>query len=108
MEKRKAASTFQEYPNFEQPICDLLSDEGAKLLTDNASKLVKGDLLAISWRQHTTRTEALSLRDVASIEDAFATHPLRGSANSELVGAACCCSCCPCCCTAVAVVDVAA
>ncbi len=88
------------------PITDFLEKQDVAKLTDPAKKLIEGDLVALAWRNHTKRTQGLTWRDLVSIEDAFASHPFRGSASSELVGASCCCTCTPaCCCTAVAVTN---
>ncbi|TAI61218.1 hypothetical protein CWO89_36375 [Bradyrhizobium sp. Leo170] len=93
-----------DYTDFNTPITGLGAD--ASKLTTAASKLLEGDLIALSWGNHTTRTESLTVRDIQSIEEAFAAHPFHGDSRSGLVGAPpCCCCTAPCCCTAGAVVD---
>lgn len=96
-------SDFREqYDDFGTPIQDLGGD--ASKLTDAASQLVEGDLVALAWGRITDRSEQLSVRDVQSVVEAFQGHPFRGGANAGVVGAACCCTCTPaCCCTAGAV-----
>ncbi len=88
------------------PITDFLDKSDVELLTDAAKRLTEGDLVALAWKNHTVRTEALSVRDLVSIETAFQHHGFRGRADSELVGTSCCCTCTPaCCCTAVTVTE---
>lgn len=88
------------------PITDFLEGHDADVLTEPAKQLIEGDLVALAWRNHTERTEALSVRDLVSIEQAFINHSFRGRADSDLVGASCCCTCTPaCCCTAVSVTE---
>lgn len=92
--------------HYSTPITDFLSGDAAGRLTEGARQLIEGDLIALAWRNNTSRTEGLTWRDIVSIEDAFMDHPFRGNANSELVGSSCCCCCTPgCCCTAAAVVN---
>ncbi len=88
------------------PITDFLEGNDIDILTDAAKRLTEGDLVALAWKNHTERTEALSIRDLVSIETAFQQHSFRGRADSELVGTSCCCTCTPaCCCTAVTVTE---
>jgi len=95
------------YPDYHNPISDLLKGEEFNILTDDAKKLLEGDLVALSWKNSTPRTEKLTVRDLNSIEEAF-----NKSSYSEEVGAlegkaCCCCSCTPCCCCATAVIKAA-
>ncbi|MBW5892954.1 MULTISPECIES: hypothetical protein [Pectobacterium] len=99
--------SIKDHPDFNNPITSLLEGNGASILTEDARQLLEGDLLALSWKNHTVRTEKLTVRDLNSIEEAFGKHSLYGSSTSPVVGASCCCSCTPCCCTAVAVVHAA-
>lgn len=97
----------KDYADFGTPITSLGGDNGK--LTSAASQLLEGDLVALAWGNHTARTEALAVRDVQSIEEAFRAHPFHGSHDAATVGAGCCCTCTPaCCCTAGAVVDTVA
>ncbi len=99
---------ISDYDGFENPISDLLDDKSYSMLTDNAKELLEGDLVALAWKNHTSRTDKLNIRDLVSIEDAFSSHSLRGDISSPVVGASCCCTCTPaCCCTAVAVIKSA-
>lgn len=98
-------SNLSNYEDFNVPIEDLLQGNDVSLLTDEAKKLVEGDLVALAWKNHTPRTENLGVRDLQSIEEAFSNHSLFGNSSTPVVGAACCCTCTPaCCCTAAAVV----
>ncbi|MBJ7221957.1 MULTISPECIES: hypothetical protein [unclassified Brenneria] len=100
-------ASITDYPDFDNPITSLLEGNDSSILTENALQLLEGDLIALSWKNHTVRTEKLNVRDLNSIEEAFSNHSLYGSSTSPVVGASCCCSCTPCCCTAVAVVHAA-
>jgi hypothetical protein len=101
-------SKFSDLTGFNNPISELLDNNGAAVLTPQAKQLLKGDLIALAWRNHTARTEKLAPRDLNSIEEAFRKHSLWGSSSAPAVGASCCCTCTPaCCCTAVAVVKAA-
>lgn len=85
---------------FSQPVTEFLDP---KHLTPAAQKLTDGDLIALAWKNSTKATQNLSIRDIFSIQDAWAHSPYVGTAQSELVGSSCCCTCTPaCCCTAVA------
>ncbi|MBN3816047.1 hypothetical protein G3N57_05230 [Paraburkholderia sp. Se-20369] len=100
---------FTDLTDFNNPIANLLDNNAEAFLTPAARQLLKGDLVALAWRNHTARTEQLTPRDLDSIEEAFRRHSLWGSANAPVVGSSCCCTCTPaCCCTAVAVVKAAA
>lgn len=95
-----------EHEDFNNPIENLLEGNDVSILTENARQLLEGDLYALAWKNHTPRTEALSVRDLVSIEEAFKNHSLYGSSSTPVVGASCCCTCTPaCCCTAVAVIQ---
>ncbi|UII21554.1 hypothetical protein [Fulvivirga ligni] len=101
-------SDLKNYQDFNVPITDLLEGGDAHILTDAAKQLVEGDLVALAWRNITPRTEKLGVRDLQSIEEAFASHSLYGTSKSPVVGASCCCTCTPaCCCTAAAVIKAA-
>lgn len=101
-------SNLKEYEDFKNPITNLLEDGDSNLLTDAAKNLLEGDLIAIAWKNHTPRTEKLTVRDLNSIEEAFQNHNLYGSSGDPVVGAGCCCTCTPaCCCTAAAVIKAA-
>lgn len=98
-------NSFADVENFTNPITNLLDGNAASILSENAQQLLEGDLYALAWKNHTSRTEQLTVRDLNSIEEAFSKHSLHGSSTSPAVGAACCCTCTPaCCCTAVAVI----
>lgn len=99
--------SIKDYPDFNNPITSLLEGNGASILTENARQLLEGDLIALSWKNHTARTEKLTVRDINSIEEAFSKHSLYGSSDAPVVGGSCCCCTAPCCCTAVAVVQAA-
>ena len=99
------ANSIANYPDFNTPITDLLEGNDASMLTDAACRLVEGDLVALAWKNHTNATENLTVRDLQSIEEAFANHSLTGSSSTPVVGASCCCTCTPaCCCTAAAII----
>lgn len=99
---------FAAVENFNNPITNLLESDGLSLLTDGAKQLLEGDLYALAWKNHTVRTDSLSVRDLNSIEEAFSKHSLHGSSDAPVVGASCCCTCTPaCCCTAVSVIRAA-
>jgi hypothetical protein len=101
-------SNLKDYADFKNPISNLLEGGDVNILTDAAKNLMEGDLVALAWKNHTPRTEKLTVRDLNSIEEAFSKHRLYGSSTSPVVGAACCCTCTPaCCCTAVAVIKAA-
>ncbi|MDQ1830787.1 hypothetical protein [Massilia scottii] len=96
---------FADVENFNTPIADLLEGDGFSMLTETAQQLLEGDLYALAWKNNTARTDALTVRDLTSIEEAFSQHSLHGTSTSPVVGAACCCTCTPaCCCTAVSVI----
>ncbi|MCG8476328.1 MAG: hypothetical protein MI784_12745 [Cytophagales bacterium] len=100
--------SIKDYPGFTTPINELLEKKDFDILTDEAKKLLAGDLVALAWKQNTVRTEKLGVRDMLSIEEAFANHSFHGHSRSPLVGACCCCTCTPaCCCTAAAVIKAA-
>ncbi|MBD3628754.1 hypothetical protein [Cyclobacterium sp.] len=103
------SNLLENYEDFNTPIGELLEGHDVSILTDEAKKLVEGDLVALAWKNHTPRTEKLGVRDLQSIEEAFSKHSLFGSSNSPVVGAACCCCTCTpaCCCTAAAVIKAA-
>lgn len=101
-------SKVTDYPDFKNPITSLLEGGDVNILTDAAKNLLEGDLVALAWRNHTPRTEKLTVRDLNSIEEAFSNHSLFGGSTSPVVGASCCCTCTPaCCCTAAAVIKAA-
>ena len=100
--------SIRDHEDFSNPITNLLEGNDASLLTENARQLLEGDLYALAWKNHTSRTETLTVRDIVSIEDAFRNHSLYGSSSTPVVGAGCCCTCTPaCCCCAVAVLQSA-
>lgn len=101
-------SNLSDYPDFNTPITNLLEGNESSILTDAAKGLLEGDLIALAWKNNTTRTEGLTVRDLQSIEEAFSNHSLTGSSSTPVVGLACCCTCTPaCCCTAAAVIKAA-
>jgi len=95
-----------DYPDFNVKITDLLEGSDVSLLTERASKLLEGDLMALAWRRQTSRTKALTSEDLNSIVNAFNKHSFMGSGTSpELVGGSCSSCSIVCCCTASAVVN---
>lgn len=93
-------------PSFATPITQLLEGKDTEILTKAARELREGDLVALAWKNNTSRTEKLGVRDLLSIQEAFAKHSFTGSSTSQVVGGGCCCTCTPaCCCTAVSVAD---
>ncbi len=90
----------------------------AALLTPSAQKLTKGDLMSLTALNQANRNlredvilnefnerfhQNLSIKDIHSLQDAFAAraHRLSTSPVTQLDSACCCCTCCPCCsCTA--------
>ncbi len=101
-------ASITNHSDFHNPITSLLEGNDVSILTENARQLLEGDLYALAWKNHTNRTEKLTVRDLNSIEEAFSKHSLYGSSSTPAVGAGCCCTCTPaCCCTAVAVLRAA-
>jgi len=98
-------TSILDYPDFKNPITNLLEGDDVNILTEAAKDLLEGDLVALAWQNHTPRTEKLKVRDLESIEEAFRQHSLYGSSRSPVTGSSCCCTCTPaCCCTAAAVI----
>jgi len=81
-------------------ITSLLSGTEAKGLTPAAAKLTKRDLLVLATGESTDATANLTVRDLQSINHAFA--PLRKQLTSPALngGSCCCCSIFCCCCAA--------
>ena len=69
------------------------------MLTPKANKLTKGDLEALAIDPNGARKRlGLSVKDIASIKQAFTT-PMAISRDRADVSVSCCC-CTPCCCAA--------
>jgi hypothetical protein len=83
------------------PIAELTETWQARRLTPTARKLTKGDLIALAEGRITKSAQSLTLRDLSSIRQVFATRASLGGVRPT-PGCCCCCSnpCCCCCCVA--------
>jgi hypothetical protein len=87
------------------PISELgLRPAEARRLTPGALKLTRGDLIAMMEGKVPRAAQALTLRDLTSIKQVFATH-LRGGLRPDPGCCCCCCgdACCCCCCETLAI-----
>lgn len=104
-----AVTTFGNLP-LDTPIFKMLSPDQAKILTSNAAKLTKEDLLDLAGVGPVKKTAEqlqLTFDDVKSIQDAFHTQfstDVQGLKIGNIEITRCCCTPC-CCCTAVSVPD---
>lgn len=88
------------------PVSELLPEAvGATALTPRAQKLTKEDLILLSKGVKEGRLSQLTLEDLKSIEDSFASYRSPGSEGGLAVGA--CSSSIICCCCAASVTDPA-
>lgn len=80
------------------PIKELgLSDVEFKLLTPAAQKLTKSDLINLSLKRDSSNVQALTIKDLNSINAAFSGY------SAQLTNDVSCCCCTPCCsCSAAA------
>lgn len=88
------------------PIFKLLGPDQAALLTANAAKLTKADVVALQLHQKTPSQLNLTTADLQSLQNAFSFVFPDGKLPSGLAKASADVSCCCCtpCCTAAAVI----
>ncbi len=88
----------------ETPIVELLGRNEAKAslkkLTPAAQKLTKADLVALGGWGYTRNAniQELTVRDINSIKQVFASNMVAQAGQDSSNGISCCCCCCPCCC----------
>ena len=85
------------------PAVDMLEPRLARKLSKRASKLTKGDLLALGGWGVDTRSPSdfgLTVEDVSSIRDVFSENMAGRQTGDELSICISCCCCTPCCCAA--------
>lgn len=90
------------YP-LDSTAADMLQPALADQLTDRASQLTKGDLLALGGWGVEAKTPAelgLTVEDVSSIRDVFSKNMVGRRAGADLAISVSCCCCTPCCCAA--------
>jgi hypothetical protein len=94
------APSFGELPS-DTPVFKMLSATQAKMLTPNARKLTKGELIELATQQKTIEQLNLTIEDLKSVQDAF-HFEFTAQAASGLTFHITKCCCSPCCCCAAA------
>ena len=77
----------------------VLSDADKSKLTPAAAKITLGDLLLLSAKTENPRTLHLTMKDIHSLEAAFADQVRKLDPGAQDVN---CCCCAPCCCCSAA------